>query len=114
MEGYSKVVKPLMKLTGNEGQKWNKEQQDAFDELKRLVSTNLVLMIPFDDAPFRMEVDTSDYAIGGILSQKVNNKWQPVAYMSQVLSETERNYEIYACHHEGISGMVTIPHGCHL
>ena len=95
IEGYSKVVKPLTKLTGNEIWKWNSEQQDAFDELKRLVCTNPVLMIPLDDAPFRMEVDASDYAIGGILSQKVDDKWRPVAYMSQALSETERNYEIY-------------------
>ena len=95
IEGYSKVVKPLTKLTGNEIWKWNKEQQDAFDELKRLVCTNPVLTIPLDDALFRMEVDASDYAIGGILSQKVDDKWRPVAYMSQALSETERNYEIY-------------------
>ena len=52
-------------------------------------------MIPLDDAPFRMEVDASDYPIGGILSQKINDKWRPVAYMSQALSEAERNYEIY-------------------
>jgi transposase InsO family protein len=42
-----------------------------------------------------LEVDASDYAIGGILSQKINDKWHPVAYMSKALSETERNYEIY-------------------
>ena len=95
IEGYSKVVKPLTKLTGNEMWKWDKEQQDAFNELKRLVCTNPVLMIPLDNAPFRVEVDASDYAIGGILSQKVDDKWRPVAYMSQALSETERNYEIY-------------------
>ena len=89
IEGYSKVVKPLTKLTGNKMWKWNKEQQDTFDELKRLVCTNPILIIPLDDAPFRMEVDASDYAIGGILSQKVDDKWCPVAYMSQALSETE-------------------------
>ena len=82
IEGYSKVVKPLTKLTRNEIWKWNKEQQDAFNELKHLVCTNPILMIPLDNTPFRMEVDASDYVIGGILSQKVDDKWRPVAYMS--------------------------------
>jgi hypothetical protein len=34
IKGYSRVVKPLTILTGNEGWKWNDEQQIAFDELK--------------------------------------------------------------------------------
>ena len=84
-----------MKLMGNEIWKWNEEQQDAFDELKCLVCMNPILMIPLDDTPFGMEVDASDYAIGGILFQKVDDKWCPVAYMSQALSETEQKYEIY-------------------
>ena len=42
-----------------------------------------------------MEVDSSDYASGGVLSQKIDDKWHPVAYMSKALNETERNYEIY-------------------
>ena len=75
--------------------RWTEEQQKAFDELNHLVCLNPILMIPLDNAPFWMEVDASDYAIGGILSQKVDGKWRPIAYMSQALSETERNYEIY-------------------
>ena len=44
----------------------------------------------------RMEVDASDYAMEGVLSMKYENrKWQPVAFLSKSLNETERNYEIY-------------------
>ena len=95
IKGYSKVVKPLMKLTGNEIWMWKEEQPEAFDELKRQVCSNPILIIPIDKASYQVEVDTSDYTIGGILSQKINNKWHPVTYMSKALSETERNYEIY-------------------
>jgi hypothetical protein len=95
IEGYSKVVKPLTKLTGNEPWTWQQEQQEAFNKLKKRVCSNPILVIPIDNAPYRLEVDASDFAIGGILSQKINNKWHPVAYMSKALSETERNYEIY-------------------
>ena len=54
-----------------------------------------VLRIPIDDAPFRVECDSSDFANGAILSQHIDEKWHPVAYRSRTLSETERNYEIH-------------------
>jgi len=43
-----------------------------------------------------MEVDASDYTIGGVLSMKCEDGlWRPVAFLSKSLNETERNYEIY-------------------
>jgi hypothetical protein len=95
MEGYSKVVKPLTKLTGNKPWTWEQEQQEAFNESKKRVCSNPILIIPINNAPYRLEVDASDFAVGRILSQKINDKWHPVAYMSKVLSETKHNYEIY-------------------
>ena len=41
--------------------------------------------------PFKVECDSSDFAIGAILSQYIDEKWHPVAYRSRMLSETERN-----------------------
>jgi RNase H-like domain found in reverse transcriptase len=52
-------------------------------------------MIPIDNAPYRLEADSSDYASGAVLSQKVDDKWHPIVYMSKALNETQRNYEIY-------------------
>ena len=44
----------------------------------------------------RMEVDISDYAIGGVLSMECEDGQQrPVAFLSKSLNETERNYEIH-------------------
>ncbi len=43
-----------------------------------------------------MKVDTSDYTIGGILSIECENgKWRPVAYLSKLLNETEREIMKY-------------------
>ena len=42
-----------------------------------------------------MEMDTSGYAIGGVLSQKQNEKWKPIAFLSRTMQLAERNYEIY-------------------
>jgi len=44
----------------------------------------------------RMEVDASDYAMGGVLLMECEDGlWRPVAFLSKSLNETERNYEIY-------------------
>jgi len=44
----------------------------------------------------RVEVDVSDYATRGVLSIKCEDKrWRPVAYIFNLLSDTEKNYEIH-------------------
>ena len=43
-----------------------------------------------------MEVDTSDYAMGDVLSMECKDgRWRPVVYLSKSLNEIERNYEIH-------------------
>ena len=43
-----------------------------------------------------MEVNISDYTTGGVLSMEYENKlWRPVAFLSKLLNEMERNYEIH-------------------
>jgi len=54
-----------------------------------------VLALPRPTGQFRLEADSSDYAIGAVLSQLQDNKWHPIAYLSKALTETQRNYEIY-------------------
>ena len=54
-----------------------------------------MLAIPVDDEPYRVEADSSDFALGAVLSQRQNNKWHPMAYLSKSLTEAKRNYEIY-------------------
>ena len=75
---------------------WGKKQQQAFDKLKEIFITRLVLVAPDLDKEFRVEVDASNYATGGVLSIKCSNKlWRPVAFISKSLSDTERNYKIH-------------------
>ena len=48
------------------------------------------------DKKMRMEVDTLDYTIGGVLFiEYKDEKWQPVAFLSKSLNEIKRNYEIH-------------------
>jgi len=44
----------------------------------------------------RMEVDVSDYAIGGVLSVECSDgQWRLVVYLVKYLNEIDRNYEIH-------------------
>ena len=48
------------------------------------------------DKRMRMEVNTSDYAMGEVLSMECeDSRWRLVAFLSKSLKKTERNYEIY-------------------
>jgi len=62
-----------------------------------------VLVFPDLDKEFRIKTDASNYATGGVLSMKCSDKlWRPVAFISKLSSDTERNYEIYD--KENVSG----------
>ena len=42
-----------------------------------------------------METDTSGHTIGGVLFQKQEKKWKPLAFLSRTMQLAEKNYEIY-------------------
>jgi len=59
-------------------------------------TTELVLAIPDIDKEMRVETDTLDYATGGVLSTKCEDrKWRPVAFISKLLNAIEHNYKIH-------------------
>ena len=55
-----------------------------------------MLAVPDLDKKLKVEIDASDYVMGGVLSMEVENgRWKPVAFLSKSLNETKRNYEIH-------------------
>jgi len=48
---------------------WSGREQAAFEDLKAAVTTAPALMSPQDSRPFWIEVDSSDFATGAVLSQ---------------------------------------------
>jgi transposase InsO family protein/predicted aspartyl protease len=92
---FAMIAAPLHALTRNAPWQWTASEQNAFEQLKISVTTAPVLTMPSDRDPFRVEADSSDYATGAVLSQLQNDNWQPIAYMSKSLNDTERNYDIH-------------------
>ncbi len=69
IKNYSKIVKPMTQLTGNKPWKWGAKQQDMFDQLKKQSAEDVVLAIPTEKGKFHVEADSSEGAIGAVLSQ---------------------------------------------
>ncbi|TFY55573.1 hypothetical protein EVG20_g9269, partial [Dentipellis fragilis] len=97
IKDFSKIARPMFDLTKKEQPwDWTPPCQLAFDQLKTAFTSSPVLIMPDPTKPYLVEVDASDFATGGILSQKAeDNLWHPVAYLSKALSDAERNYDIY-------------------
>ena len=48
------------------------------------------------NCPTRLEVDTSRFATGRVLLQKLDNGlWHPIAFCFQSMADTKHNYEVY-------------------
>ena len=97
VKDFAKIARLLHEMTRKENKwSWRKRQQKAFEELKKRFITEPVLVTPDLDKEMRVEADASDFVIEGVLSMKCKDeKWRPVAYISKLLNEAERNYEIH-------------------
>jgi len=92
--GFSKVAAPLTNLMSKkEVFSWKDVHQQAFDELKRLLTTTPVLHLFDPDLPCTVETDASKDALGAVLSQPdKSGKLHPVAYYSRKFGDAESRY----------------------
>ena len=97
IEGFAMVARPLHNLVKKDKKwEWTEKEEKAFQELKEQFTKKLVLVAPDIDKKMRMEVDASDYVMGGVLSMECKDGlWKPVAFLSKLLNEMKRNYEIH-------------------
>ena len=96
--GYSRVAFPIQCLShwtpGNrkEAFPWGKEQDDAFLAIKKLFIETPVLKYPTPDGHFILDTDASNESIGAALSQVQDGVEVPIAFASNTMSKTQRNY----------------------
>jgi len=96
IRNFSEIAKPLFKMTSKKEKfEWNEEGLAAFHKLKEMLTSPPVLTYPDHEKQFFDEYDASNYAIGGVLSQKVDDgSLHPIYYYSKTLSKAEVNYSI--------------------
>jgi len=97
IEGYSRITRPLHQLTRKDASyDFNAKCQEAFQKLKKALTSAPLLRHWNPDLPTKIETDASDGVTSGILSQQAEDQlWHPVAYFSKTMSAAECNYEIH-------------------
>jgi hypothetical protein len=95
VRNFAEIAKPLTQLTKKEVPfNWTDEQQEAFDKLKQILSTELLLIYPDFSQPFIVACDASTKAVGAVLSQMRNGEERPIAYCSRQLNSAESKYSV--------------------
>jgi len=90
IEGFSTIATPLTRLTRkNIRWEWSKECEESFQELKRRLTTALVLILPSRTEGFVVYSDASRKGLGCVLMQH----GKVVAYASRQLHEV--NYPVH-------------------
>lgn len=93
INNYSKLALPLTNsLRKDENFKWSELEQNSFENLKNKLLTPPILIYPNFDREFILTTDASSYAVGAILSQKLDGRDHPIAYASRKLNKAESNY----------------------
>ena len=94
---FSTITAPLRHLTRKDSTwNWTEECQEAFEELKRIVGTDITLK-KLDYGPqaglIKLSVDSSNIAAGAVLTQQdPQGLDRPVLYESVVFSKRESEY----------------------
>ena len=96
VQNFAQIVEPLVRLTRKYSQyKWGPEQQMAFDKMKDMLCSDLVLAYPDPSKPYKLFTDASDYAVGAILVQTDQKGVDRVIqYVSSTLKGPQRNYAV--------------------
>ena len=99
-------LKPLNQLltAANEGHTrlppklnfdWNESANSAFIKSKQILANATLLVHPDHSAPLNITCDASDFPVGGVLQQYIDNIWQPLSFFSKKLTPAETHYSAF-------------------
>lgn len=93
INNYAVIARPLTNLTKKSVVwKWGDAEQNAFNTLKKALTSPPILKQAVDGMPFLIRTDASAYALGAVLLQGEGKEEHPIEYSSRLLSSAERNY----------------------
>jgi hypothetical protein len=93
IKNFSKISKPLTNLLQKDVPfVFDDDCKEAFETLKKALTTAPIVQPPDWNLPFEIMCDASDFAIGAILGQRVDKKLNVIHYASKTLDATLKNY----------------------
>lgn len=89
----STLTSPLRSLTKkNANFKWTLQCEKAFNNIKKEIASDRVL-VPYNPRlPLQLACDASPTGIAGVLSHIIGDEERPIAFASRSLTEAEKNY----------------------
>ena len=92
---FSKVSKPLSNLLMQGVPfKFNEPCMDAFELLKKKLTSAPIVVAPDWNLPFELMCDASDFAVGVVLGQRKEKVFYAIYYASRMLNYAQLNYAI--------------------
>jgi len=91
VKGYASIAAPLTDLTKKDAFRWTTTTDQAFNDLKRALTSAPILRLPNFSVPFVLETNASGLGISVVLMQDGH----PIAYFSQKLSSRMHKQSAY-------------------
>lgn len=89
IKGFANIAAPLYKVIKKDHEfEWTEDCEQAFEELKKALTSKPVLQFPDFTKDFTITTDASAIGLGAILEQE----GKVIAYASKTLSETKRGW----------------------
>jgi hypothetical protein len=85
----SELLAPLTSLTSSKVKfEWHSSHQQAFDKIKKVIGTEVLLCYPDFYKPFHLYTDASDHQLGAVIMQDK----KPIAFYSRKLNTAQKRY----------------------
>ena len=85
----SELLAPLTSLTSSKVKfEWLPSHQQAFDKIKKVIESEVLLSYPDFEKPFHIYTDASDHQLGAVIMQDK----KPLAFYSRKLNTAQRRY----------------------
>ncbi|KAG7599389.1 Zinc finger CCHC-type [Arabidopsis suecica] len=89
VKGFASMSQPMTRLTGKDTKfQWSEECEKSFSELKAMITSAPVLVLPEEGKPYMVYTDASITGLGCVLIKKGS----VIAYASRQLRKHEGNY----------------------
>ena len=88
IKDFSKIALPMSNLLHQDVEfDFNDKCKEAFDKLKTALTSPPIIQPPNWDIPFEIMCDASNYAVGAVLGQRIENRAYVIYYASRTLNE---------------------------
>ncbi|GJX12962.1 reverse transcriptase domain-containing protein [Tanacetum coccineum] len=93
IKDFSMISKPMTQLLIKDAKfDFSDDCKKAFNILKEKLTTAPIVVSPDWNVPFELMCDASDFAVGAVLGQRIDGKFNPIYYASKTLNNAQEHY----------------------